>query len=72
MRSANRTMGGQAPGRRAPGDPPRIQRLVALAAAVCLFLASIEYLIPKPLPFLRIGLANLVTRIRPSPLLADG
>jgi heptaprenyl diphosphate synthase len=32
---------------------------VALAAAICLFLASIEYIIPKPLPFLRIGLANL-------------
>lgn len=40
-------------------DPPKIQRLVALAAAICLFLASIEYMIPKPLPFLRIGLANL-------------
>jgi heptaprenyl diphosphate synthase len=33
--------------------------MVALAAAICLFLASIEYVIPKPLPFLRIGLANL-------------
>jgi heptaprenyl diphosphate synthase len=32
---------------------------VALAAALCLFLSSIEYLIPKPLPFLRVGLANL-------------
>ena len=30
-----------------------------MAAAVCLFLASIEYVIPRPLPFLRIGLANL-------------
>ena len=45
---------------RAPGSSPReIQRLTALAAAICLFLASIEYVIPKPLPFLRIGLANL-------------
>ena len=35
------------------------ERLVALAAAVCLFLSSLEYLIPKPLPFLRLGLANL-------------
>jgi heptaprenyl diphosphate synthase len=34
-------------------------RLVPLAAAVCLFLASIEYLIPRPLPFLRLGLSNL-------------
>lgn len=32
---------------------------VALAAAVCLFLSSIEYIIPRPLPFLRLGLANL-------------
>ena len=32
---------------------------MALAAAACLFLSSIEYLIPKPLPFLRLGLANL-------------
>jgi len=37
----------------------RWERPVALAAAVCLFLSSIEYLIPKPLPFLRLGLANL-------------
>ena len=35
------------------------ERLVPLAAAVCLFLASIEYLIPRPLPFLRLGLSNL-------------
>jgi len=35
------------------------ERPVALAAAACLFLSSIEYLIPKPLPFLRLGLANL-------------
>ena len=40
-------------------SPPQTQNIVALAAAVCLFLASIEYIIPKPLPFLRIGLANL-------------
>jgi heptaprenyl diphosphate synthase len=41
-----------------PG-PSQLHRMVALAAAICLFLASIEYVIPKPLPFLRIGLANL-------------
>ena len=28
-------------------------------AALCLFLATIEYAIPKPLPFMRIGLANI-------------
>jgi heptaprenyl diphosphate synthase len=35
------------------------QKLVPLAAAVCLFLSTIEYIIPRPLPFLRLGLANL-------------
>jgi heptaprenyl diphosphate synthase len=49
MRSANNPV----------GSPPQIQSVVSLAAAVCLFLASIEYIIPKPLPFLRVGLANL-------------
>jgi heptaprenyl diphosphate synthase len=49
MRSANNPV----------GSPPQTQSVVSLAAAVCLFLASIEYVIPKPLPFLRIGLANL-------------
>jgi heptaprenyl diphosphate synthase len=33
--------------------------LIALLAACCLFLSTIEHCIPKPLPFLRIGLANL-------------
>jgi heptaprenyl diphosphate synthase len=37
----------------------RWERLVTLAAAVCLFLSTIEYIIPRPLPFLRLGLANL-------------
>lgn len=33
--------------------------LIALLAAFCMFLSMIEYLIPKPLPFMRLGLANL-------------
>ena len=33
--------------------------IVALLGAFCLFLSAIEYLIPKPLPFMRIGIANL-------------
>ena len=33
--------------------------LVALLGATCLFFATIEYLFPRPLPFLRLGLANL-------------
>lgn len=34
-------------------------RLIALLAATAMFLSTLEYLIPKPVPFLRIGLANL-------------
>ena len=32
---------------------------VAFFAALCLFLASVEYAIPKPVPFLRLGLTNV-------------
>jgi heptaprenyl diphosphate synthase len=32
---------------------------VALLAAFALFLSTVEYMIPKPIPFMRIGLANL-------------
>jgi heptaprenyl diphosphate synthase len=32
---------------------------VALLGALCLFLSAIEYMIPKPVPFLRVGIANL-------------
>jgi len=35
------------------------RRLRAFLGALCLFLATLEYLIPKPLPFFRLGLANL-------------
>jgi heptaprenyl diphosphate synthase len=43
---------------RAAGRPTQ-QNLTALFGALCLFFATIEYLFPKPLPFLRLGLANL-------------
>ena len=33
--------------------------MTALFAALCLFFSTLEYLIPKPIPFLRLGLANL-------------
>jgi len=40
--------------------PGRVEgRTLALLGSLCLFLSGIEYLIPKPLPFMRIGLANL-------------
>lgn len=32
---------------------------VCFFAAMCMFLSAVEYAIPKPFPFLRIGLANL-------------
>jgi len=32
---------------------------VSFFAAICLFLSAVEYAIPKPLPFMRLGLANL-------------
>jgi heptaprenyl diphosphate synthase len=34
-------------------------KLLSFFAALCLFLSAVEYAIPKPLPFLRLGLANL-------------
>ncbi len=33
--------------------------IVALFAACALFLSTIEYMIPKPIPFMRLGIANL-------------
>jgi heptaprenyl diphosphate synthase len=41
------------------GQPIKQQSVLALLGALCLFLSTIEYLIPKPLPFIRIGIANI-------------
>lgn len=38
---------------------PSRMRLITFFAALCLFLAAVEYAVPKPLPFLRLGLANV-------------
>ena len=38
---------------------PETRKNLAMLGAFCLFLSTIEYMIPKPLPFMRIGLANL-------------
>ena len=38
---------------------PEVRKRIALLGAFCLFLSTIEYMIPKPLPFMRIGIANL-------------
>ncbi|MDR2509939.1 MAG: Gx transporter family protein [Spirochaetaceae bacterium] len=35
------------------------QRNLALLGACCVFLSAVEFMFPKPLPFLRLGLANL-------------
>lgn len=47
---------------------------ISFFAALCLFLSAVEYAIPKPLPFLRLGLANLpiliaVKKMRPRDVL---
>jgi len=43
-----------------PGNPDaNLARNLRMLGAFCLFLSAIEYMIPKPLPFMRIGLANL-------------
>jgi len=34
-------------------------RMISFFAALCMFLSAVEYAVPKPLPFMRIGLANL-------------
>jgi heptaprenyl diphosphate synthase len=39
--------------------PQKRLDLVAFLAALCLFFSTIEYLFPKPVPFFRLGLANL-------------
>ena len=38
---------------------PDVRKNIALLGAFCLFLSTIEHIIPKPMPFLRIGIANL-------------
>jgi heptaprenyl diphosphate synthase len=38
---------------------PQTQKSLALLGAFCLFFSTIEYMIPKPVPFMRIGIANL-------------
>jgi len=47
------------PGNKKPQDLIPYGRNLALLGAFCLFLSAVEYMIPKPLPFMRIGLANL-------------
>jgi heptaprenyl diphosphate synthase len=54
-------------------SPGRRTDLVAFLGALCMFLSAVEYMIPKPIPFLRVGIANLPVLISldllPVPLL---
>lgn len=45
--------------RRSILDNKEYANFVAFLGALCLFFATIEYLFPKPVPFFRLGLANL-------------
>ena len=45
--------------RTSTASPGSRRDLVAFLGALCLFLSAIEYMIPKPIPFLRVGIANL-------------
>jgi len=38
---------------------PETRKTLALLGAFCLVLSAIEYMIPKPMPFMRIGIANM-------------
>ncbi|MEN6364589.1 MAG: Gx transporter family protein, partial [Rectinema sp.] len=33
--------------------------VTALLGAFCFFLSAVEYMLPKPMPFMRLGIANL-------------
>jgi len=42
-----------------PSELKERREIVAFLGALCLLFSAVEYLIPKPLPFFRLGLANL-------------
>ena len=44
---------------RLTAQPGESGKTLAILGAFSLFLSAIEYMIPKPLPFMRIGIANL-------------
>ena len=48
MRSSNR-----------PTFPDGGRRIAAFLAALAFFLSTVEYMLPRPVPFMRLGLANL-------------
>lgn len=42
-----------------PSSASGPRRLAAFLAALAFFLSAIEYMLPRPIPFMRLGLANL-------------
>lgn len=40
-------------------DRHRTRKLAAFLAALAFFLSTVEYMLPRPVPFMRLGLANL-------------
>jgi heptaprenyl diphosphate synthase len=40
-------------------DRPSLANILAVLGAVAMFFSTLEFLIPKPVPFFRIGLANI-------------
>jgi heptaprenyl diphosphate synthase len=42
----------------ASNNSKKTLNLISFLSALCLFLSLIEYIIPKPIPFMRMGLAN--------------
>ncbi len=40
-------------------DQPSLANILAVLGAVAMFFSTLEFLIPKPVPFFRIGLANI-------------
>jgi heptaprenyl diphosphate synthase len=46
-------------GRESPSLGRGVADLTAFLGAFCFFLSALEYMVPKPLPFMRLGVANL-------------
>jgi heptaprenyl diphosphate synthase len=57
LRSMTHTPDADTPSHSAP--TPSVANMLAILAATAMFFSTLEYLIPKPVPFFRIGLANI-------------
>lgn len=44
---------------RKPMNSPDRRERIAVLGGLCLFLSVVEFMIPKPVPFMRIGIANI-------------